>query len=363
MKKTINHVKEFYEKYERYFSSVAFLAGFTWDNLTLKRIDLWFENLVLGLYLILIFASIVFINFREARRPRFQTSEGGAILIPYVMQFAFGGIFSGFFVFYSRSAELASSWPFLTFLLAILIGNEFFRSRYSRFTFQISIFFIALFSYAIFIIPVITGNLGAGIFLASGLISLTVLSAVLFIIKAMLPVHAKQSWSTLLIVIPGIYITFNLLYFINIIPPIPLSLKEIGVYHSITKTGPGTYEIEYEPQAFTYLNLSRQVFHRYDDDFPYVFSAVFAPTKINTEIYHRWQYYDEEKDDWITVSRVSYGIVGGRDGGYRGYSWHKSIFPAKWRVDVETEREQLIGRIKFAVVEVYTQPLTVIGNK
>lgn len=363
MKKTFSRVKEFYEKYERYFSPVAFLAGFTWDNLTLKRIDLWFENLVLGLYLVLIFTSIVFINFREARRSKFQAGGDGAMLVPYVMQFAFGGIFSGFFVFYSRSAELASSWPFLLFLIAILIGNEFFRSKYSRFTFQISIFFIALFSYAIFIIPILTGKMGDGIFLASGLISLTVLAIILLAVKAVLPVYARQNWTALLIAIPAIFITFNLFYFTNIIPPIPLSLKEIGVYHSITKTGPGTYEAEYEPLTFTFLNLSPAVFHRYGDGFPYVFSAVFAPTKINTEIFHRWQYYDEDKNEWTTVSRVSYGIVGGRDGGYRGYSWHKNVFPGTWRVDVETERGQLIGRIKFEVADSDAPPKTLTRIK
>ena len=199
MNKIFTRTRILYEKYETYFMPAAFITGFTWDNLTLKRIDLWFENLILGLYLLLIFASIIFINSREARRRKFQAGELSAVLVPYIMQFAFGGIFSGFFVFYSRSAQLASSWPFLLFLLAILIGNEFFRSRYSRFTFQVSIFYIALFSYAIFIIPILTGKLGAGVFLASGLASLAALGIILLAIKAVLPLHAKQSWTSLLI--------------------------------------------------------------------------------------------------------------------------------------------------------------------
>ena len=335
--------------------------GFTWDNLTFKRIDLWFENIILASYLSLILASIIFVNFREARRPKFQPGETGVVLVPYLMQFAFGGIFSGFFVFYSRSAELSSSWLFLLFLLAILVGNEFFRSRYSRFTFQISIFYIALFSYAIFIIPVITGKIGAGIFIASGLVSITVLGIILLLIKALMPIHARQSWTTLLMAIPTIYITFNLLYFTNIIPPIPLSLKEIGVYHSVAKTGPGSYEVEYEPPILkTFFRSPSNAFHLYEGNFPYVFASVFAPTKINTEIYHRWSYYDEEKDNWVDAQRVSYAISGGRDGGYRGYSFKQNIFPGKWRVDVETERGQIIGRIKFKVISVDSPPKTLI---
>ena len=325
-------------------------------SLTFKRIDLWFENIILASYLALILASIIFVNFREARRPKFVTTETGAILMPYLMQFAFGGIFSGFFVFYSRSAALSSSWQFLIFLLAILIGNEFFRSKYSRFTFQISIFFIALFSYAIFIIPVITGKIGAGIFIASGLASVTVLGIILLSIKALMPVHAKQSWTALLMVIPTIYITFNLLYFTNTIPPIPLSLKEIGVYHSVVKTDSG-YLVEYEPSPYRiFFKPQSYVFNRYENNTAYVFSAVFAPTKINTEIYHRWSYFDEENGEWVDAQRISYPISGGRDGGYRGYSFRRNISPGRWRVNVETERGQIIGRIKFRVIDAYSPP-------
>ncbi|MEK7090037.1 MAG: DUF2914 domain-containing protein, partial [Patescibacteria group bacterium] len=266
-------------------------------------------------------------------------------------------IFSGFFVFYSRSASLSASWPFLAFLLLLLIGNEFFRSRYSRFTFQISIFYIALFSYSIFIVPIITGKIGADIFIASGLVSLTAIVLILLTIKAILPIQARQNWTLLLMTIPAIYITFNLLYFTNIIPPIPLSLKEIGVYHSVVKTADGNYAVRYEPQPLgTFLDFPSSKINRYGDEPIYVFASVFAPTKINTEIFHRWEYFDKAKDEWVTVSRLSYSITGGRDGGYRGWTRKQNASPGKWRVSVETERGQIIGRIKFKVVDVDTPP-------
>ena len=364
MKKLFNRAKEFYEKYELYFMPAAFVVGFTWDNLTFKRIDLWFENIILASYLALILAGIIFVNFQEARRPKFQPGETGAILVPYLMQFAFGGIFSGFFVFYSRSAAISSSWPFLLFLLGILIGNEFFRSRYSRFTFQISVFFIALFSYAIFIIPVLIGKMGADIFLISGLASIAALSLILLFIKALMPIHYKQSWASLLLVIPTIFITFNLLYFTNIIPPIPLSLKEIGIYHAVTKTGPSTYRLEYEPQKkLWFFEPASYVFSRYDNRAVYVFGSVFAPTKLNTEIYHRWEYFDGTKNKWISMQRPSYGISGGRDGGYRGWTRRQNPTPGKWRVSVETARGQIIGRIKFTVIDADAPPKTLTRIK
>ena len=49
-------------------------------------------------------------------------------------------------------------------------------------------------------------------------------------------------------------------------------------------------------------------------------------------------------------------IAGGRDGGYRGYSL-TTVNSGNWRVNIETERGQLIGRVKFKV-EAGTSKLT-----
>src|SRR3989344_5404360 len=165
------YLTERYEKYEHHLSSVAFLFGFLWDNIMLTRIDLLLDNIVLSSYIIIAGIAIVVLNAHNAgrlRHPRIETHA--PFLLPLLMQFAFGGLFSGFFIFYSRSGALATSIPFLIFLAALLVGNEFFRKRYSRFVFHISVFFIALFSYAIFFIPVILGKMGPRVFLLSGLV-------------------------------------------------------------------------------------------------------------------------------------------------------------------------------------------------
>ena len=81
----------------------------------------------------------------------------------------------------------------------------------------------------------------------------------------------------------------------------------------------------------------------------YVFSPVFAPTDLNTTIVHDWQYFDEENNVWVSSTRTSFSIVGGRDKGYRGFSVKDNVFQGKWRVDVKTERGQVIGRIRFDI--------------
>ncbi len=353
----IQRIKTLYEKYERRFSSLAFLAGFVWDNLTLTRVDLWLDNLILLWYLFLASLGILAINAYEAGRWRHNVFAKTAKFFPLAVQFAFGGIFSGFFVFYSRSASLITSWPFLSLLFFLLIGNEFFRERYSRFTFQLSIFFTALFSYAIFAVPVITRKMGADIFILSGLFSLAVVAFIALLLFWTSPARFRHSRKMLFISIGAIYFTFNFLYFADIIPPLPLTLKEAGVYHAVTRLPGGEYEVSSEPVPWYVIFQEQQnTFHRFGDSPVYVYTSIFAPTKLNAKILHRWSYYDEKKGDWRETDQMGFAITGGRDGGYRGFTFKQNLNPGFWQVEVIAERGQTLGKIRFKLEEVNSPP-------
>jgi hypothetical protein len=81
----------------------------------------------------------------------------------------------------------------------------------------------------------------------------------------------------------------------------------------------------------------------------YCFAKVFAPTSIQTEIFHKWERYDDVEKKWIQHARMSYSIVGGGDGGYRGYTYIQNYRDGKWRCSVETQRGQVLGRENFTV--------------
>ena len=147
-------IKAFLTKYEARLSWGAMITGFVVDNLTLSRIDLWLDNIILSSYLVIAGGSIILFNYlSESSRIR--------LFIPYILQYALGGLFSGFVIFYSRSGTIIQSWPFLIVLLSLLVGNEMFKERYERFVFRIGIYFVALFSFFIFFIPVLIGKMGA----------------------------------------------------------------------------------------------------------------------------------------------------------------------------------------------------------
>ena len=99
------------------------------------------------------------------------------------------------------------------------------------------------------------------------------------------------------------------------------------------------------------------IFHRIGDEPVYAWSSVFAPTRLNTDILHRWSYFSESSGEWIDSSIVGFPIYGGRSEGYRGYSRKEKVFPGKWRVNVVTVRGQFIGRFEFTVEDSVASPI------
>jgi len=338
----------FYDKHERHISSVALLGGFVFDNFTLQRIDLLFENLVIIFYLVLSGGGVVLRNYLDECPPKSKFFKKVYDFLPLFIQFAFGGLFSGFFIFYSRSVTLSSSWPFVLMLLILLIGNEFFKKQYQRMTFQMSVYFVAIFSFLIFFIPILIKNISPLAFILSGVLSLLVIYLFILGLKKIVPIKYNKSRINLRNSVVSIFILINVLYFSNLIPPIPLSLKDAGVYHNIQRVN-GSYLVTDEDTKWYKEIFKRDTIYLNQKEGAYVFSSVFAPTDLNIKVVHDWQYFDEEKDEWTSTGEISFPILGGRDGGYRGFSKKENVFTGKWGVDIETERDQIIGRVRFNI--------------
>lgn len=352
---SFRYLRDMYEKHERAVSLTAFFGGFLFDNLTLFRIDSSFDIFILFSWLFLAGAGIIVFNLLRRGAVKGSVFESAESWLPIIIQFSFGALFSGFTIFYMRSASLAASWPFLAIVIFLFIGNEFFRKHYLRLTFQVSIFFTALFFLMIFYVPIFRGEMGATTFLLSGFLSLVVVFGFIALLFALSSIEGRENKLSLLKSIGGIFVIVNILYFTNIIPPIPLSLKDAGVYHSLTKSGTRYLLGAEQTHWYDFFRLHQKIHIRYGEPV-YFYSAVFAPTKLSVGIAHDWQYYDTKKGKWVESGTFSFGITGGRDTGYRGYSEKTDIRPGLWRVDVVTDRGQVIGRTKFVVSEGEMEP-------
>jgi hypothetical protein len=146
----------------------------------------------------------------------------------------------------------------------------------------------------------------------------------------------------------SVFLLMNAFYFTNIIPPIPLAIRDAGVYHSVQRSGSG-YVVADEKESIWQKIIPGNTVHIVPGQPVYVFTSIFAPTELSASIVHHWQYYDTNQNSWVTSGRLSYRLAGGRQEGYRGYSQKSSLRPGGWRVDVETERGQILGRITFDI--------------
>jgi hypothetical protein len=325
------------------------VMGFAFDNYGFGRVDHPATQIVLFSYLVFAILSMLALHFIESHPERQGRLQKVHPLLVAATQFALGGLWSAFLIFYGRSAVIAASWPFLLVLAAMLVGNELFQKYRARLAFTSTLLFFALFSYAIFVVPVATGTMGQRTFLISGSLAIIGFVIVLLALLAAGPARIRAAWREIALGAIGVYAGINLFYFISILPPLPLTLAHAGVFHSVTKVG-DTYEALAEPQAWYGLAGAAPVLHVGPGEPLYLYSAVFAPIQLRTNIVHIWQRYDEALGRWRTESTVKFPITGGREGGHRGYSIKSSPRAGRWRVDIATPEGLLIGRLRFSVV-------------
>lgn len=363
----IHHVRNFYGRFERPISSLSLIFGFVFDALTLKRVDTLWENVWIFGHLVVIGIFIALIHAREKGEEDEKNPSKMHFWYVNILQFFFGGILSTYLVFYFRSADIFATWPFIALLTLTFIANESLKRHYVRLSFQISLFFLSVYSFLIFLMPIILRKIGDGVFLFSGLLSLIFIALFLKILfhftRDRFSGGKNEDGKMIIFPILSIFILVNFLYFTNMIPPIPLSLKDAGMYHSIQKNEKGNYEVTYENHGWRgYFNLYpdfRQVFGK-----PvYAFSAIFSPKNLNLTILHEWQNYDEIQKKWITANIVNLPVVGGRDGGFRTYSMRSNLAQGKWRVNVKTQFGQIIGHLRFNILPANTEPILTVAVK
>ncbi|HPS21606.1 MAG TPA: DUF2914 domain-containing protein [Candidatus Paceibacterota bacterium] len=357
--KLIKKAQNWYKRFERPVSSLSLIGGFVFDAITLKRVDTFWENLWIFGHILIVGLFIILIHVKEVKPNDAKDPSKAHFWYVNILQFFFGGLLSTYLVFYFRSADIFVTWPFVLLLALAFIANESLKRQYIRLSFQISLFFLSVYSFAIFLVPVVLHKIGTKIFLLSGLLSLIFIFffvLILFYFKKDRSKLKKSKRMTFLLV-SGMFLVINFLYFTNLIPPIPLSLKDADVYHSIHKNSSGNYDVTYEDQDWkSYFKLYRE--YRKTPNAPvYVYSAIFSPKDLNLTILHEWQYYSETEKKWITDVTVRLPVIGGRDGGFRTYSMRTNLNYGKWRVNIKTELGQTIGHLLFKVLPTETEPI------
>ncbi len=338
-------------RHERRLSSLVFIGGFVSDLLTFTLLNVSLVNKLFIVYisLAILFSLIGHISLNKGREGVSKFVRFLQVASPLIAQFFIGGLLSGFLIFYTKSSTVLFSWPFILLLVLVFIGNEVFSSYRTHLTFQTTLLYFSAYAYAIFAVPLVLNTLSTKTFLIATGVSVVGLFVYCFFL-------AMLGWNRLREVIVQtlgfcalITSVVVIAYVGNVIPPIPLTLKEVGVYQSVTRTGEG-YVLLGEKTAPWYSLRARTV-HTDTNASLSAYSAVFAPGEFSVSIAHEWQYYNPQTKTWERKALIAFPVSGGREEGYRGYSTKGALIPGKWRVLVKTINGQTLGDLSFTVIE------------
>lgn len=354
MRRPWQRIFKFWQRYEHHLGVGAMLIGFAFDLVLAKRPDSIADNLLLLGYLFIAGAFIIILNLREMR----QSKSAEPLVLLLILQFCFGGLASNLLVLYGHSGTLAGSALFLGLLGCLVLGNEYLRSRYSRLRFNVGVYYFLLLTYCIIAVPTfIFHAVGTWVFILSGMASLAAIAVFLFFLWSAVLRKTARGLADVVIIIATIFCLFSGMYFLDVIPPVPLSLKSVGIYHSVLRLSSGDYLATYEAAPWwQFWQDTGGTYTLPPGGTAFCFSSVFAPTGLSAAVYHRWEEYNSSTREWVTMAHVNFAIAGGRGGGYRGWTMKSNLSPGQWRCDVETASGALIGRASFTVVEGSSTP-------
>lgn len=342
-------IKKIQQEYGHIVNPVALLGGFVIDIFTLNQIDQTFDNAILITHLIIVTTAISLLFSKGTPLGQKILSEKRISWLETLMVFSFGALFSGFVIFYTRSGSLVTSWPFIVAMIALMLGTEFRKKYFYRLRLQIVILAIAILSWSIFFVPVVIKKMGPWIFILSIIIGSLLIVGFLALLKKINRKLLEHHLQKIILRIGAVVILFNILYFTNIMPPIPLSLKYKAVYYEVERLNPG-YRANYEktPWYLFWQKRSTDMYWSEGEDI-YMFTQVFAPTELRTVINHVWEYYDPNTRRWITRNTIPLSITGGRADGYRGFTKKTHLEYGTWRVKTQTQNGQTLGIKRFTI--------------
>ncbi|PEN12253.1 hypothetical protein CRI94_14535 [Longibacter salinarum] len=356
----------FYRRHENLLPPTLFLGGVGWDAATLRRIDAIVDNVFLAVYLALLGAFIMLTAFDRAEKLKLKPLKQISGWSTGAIQFLCGGLFSAYVIYYTQSASLTTASLFLLVLVTLLVANEFMWERTGTGNLYIlfGIYFLAVFCYFTFFLPIVFGTMGYGLFILSGIVSALIVGSMLFVLFKAGVFPSTRAYAGAASVVVGLLLLVNLFYVQHWIPPVPLALRHGGMYRGVEVQGEA-YALKYaKPDWYAFWeDPDEEVIEYAPGDEVHCFAAVFAPTELETNVYHRWQTWNQRTESWVSTDRIGYGVEGGRDNGYRGSTFKRNVQPGKWRVTIETEDRRPIGRVNFEIVRADTSETREYGTR
>jgi hypothetical protein len=348
----IERLRLYYARNEQRIAVLSFVCGFLFDIFTVERADSWYAIGQQVVYLAVILAALTQMFFEEGapapdpanlfilKRWYYQYRTA-------LIHFFLGTLLNVYTIFFFKSSSLLVSFFFLAFLVFLLWANESERFKSMGLPFRFTLLALCTMCFAANVVPIFVGSIGLVVFLVSMLAGCLPVIGVAWWIRRSKPDLFPRARRQMLVPLGSVLVGFLVFYYFRLIPPVPLSIPFIGVYHAVEKTQDG-YRLSHERPIWRVWQHGDQEFLAQPGDKVVVFFRIFSPTRFSDQVQMRW-YWKDEARGWVLQDTIPIKIVGGRAEGFRGYGFKSNYQPGEWKVQVETMDSREIGRVYFSL--------------
>lgn len=285
-------------------------------------------------------------NHREVAPPR--VLRGVWRWSQPALHFMLGTLLNAYALFYFKSASGLSALLFLGTLSLLLVVNELPQFRRYGPVVLFGLYSFCLTSYFAYLYPVLLGRLRPWMFLLAVATSLLPLCLLAWGHQRFTQ-DGRRVLREALGPSLGVQALLVLLFLGHLVPPVPLSLLDIGIYHGVTRSpNHTTYELTHHPRPWwRFWTKDEQDFLARPGDRIFCFVHIFAPRNFHDEVRLRWAHH--EASGWASSDAVPLQVSGGKEEGYAGYSYKQNWRPGDWEVAVVTRDGREIGKRRFTV--------------
>jgi len=348
----IERLRLYYARNEQKIAVLSFICGFLFDILMVDRADSWHAIFQQVLYIAVILAALTQMFLEEGRAA--PDPAGLSLLKRWyyryrsaVVHFFLGTLLNVYTIFFFKSSSLLVSFGFLAFLVLLLWANESERVKSMGLSFKFTLLALCMLCFSANVVPIFVGSIGMTVFLVSMLAGSLPLAGVAWWMRKRKPDLFPRARRQMLVPLGGVLVGFLVFYWFRLIPPVPLSIPFIGVYHAVEKSQDG-YRLSHERPIWRVWQHGDQEFLAQPGDRVFVFFRIFSPTRFSDQVQMRW-YWQDSARGWVSQDTIPIKIVGGRAEGFRGYGFKSNYQPGEWKVQVETNDGREIGRVYFTL--------------
>ena len=341
-------------RHEAKLDVLFFIGGFAFDAVMVSEVD---EPLAIAQQALYLFLIASLIHFEMLfRLHKWRPSDRLMKVWNYrnlLLHFLLGTLLNIYSIFYIKSASFINSLIFLFLMAGMILANELPFIKKSKVSFKVGLFAICLFSYVSILYPLILGFIGWIPFLLATITTLLIFYFQFKILQRSISDLTLLLRATLLPSV-SVILVFSLFYVMGWIPPVPLSVKEQGIYHLIEKKD-GGYLLSTERPDWKFWESGDQEFKAQPGDKIYFYAQIYSPARFSDEIFVQFSHLDA-KNNWRAADRIPMTIHGGRKEGFRGFAAKSNYEAGEWRVQVVTANHQEISRLKFEVIPSPSDP-------